>query len=127
MPKKKPMPPTDESFGVRLARLRRQAGFTQQSLGEQIGLSQRMVAYYERQTSHAPDYLLATLADLLGVSLDELLGVKTSKPSTPQKTSNQRLWRRFRQIEKLPPRDRRQLLALVDAMLERHRLLQKAG
>jgi len=126
MPKKMPVQQPEETFGFRLARLRHKVGLTQQELGDQIGLSQRMVAYYEGQSARAPDHLLAAIAEVLGVSTDELLGVKSSSGS-PQKPSNQRLWRRFRQIEKLPPRDRRQLLAMVDAMLERHRLLQKAS
>jgi len=41
------------------------------------------------------------------------------------KPSNQRLWRRFRQIEKLPVRERRQLLAIVDAILERPELVMR--
>jgi transcriptional regulator with XRE-family HTH domain len=128
MPKKKhkTVSSQEESFGERLARLRKQAGFTQQELGEQLGISQRMVAYYEGQTDRAPDHLLATLADLLGVSTDVLLGVRTPAAASP-KPNNQRLWRRFKEIEKLPVRERKQILALVDAMLERHRLLQKAS
>ncbi len=128
MPKKKhkTVSAQDESFGERLARLRKQAGFTQQELGEQLGISQRMVAYYEGQTARAPDHLLPALADLLGISTDLLLGVRTPSVASP-KPNNQRLWRRFKQIEKLPVRERKQILALVDAMLERHRLLQKAS
>lgn len=126
MPKKKPMSAAEETFGKRLARLRKQAGFTQRELGDQLGISQRMVAYYEGQTSRAPDHLLNQLAEILGVSTDLLLGRPAASP-TKAKPNNQRIWRRVQQIEKLPLKERRQLLAIVDAVLDRHRLLQKAS
>lgn len=121
--KKKPVQPSGEAFGQRLARIRKRVGFTQRELGEQIGLSQRMVAYYEGQTEYPPAHILPLLVEALGVSADELLGIKAEKQSP--RASNQRLWRRFKQIEKLPPRERKQLLGIIDAVLERHRLAQR--
>jgi transcriptional regulator with XRE-family HTH domain len=121
--KKQPVQPSGEAFGQRLARIRKRIGFTQRELGEQIGLSQRMVAYYEGQTEYPPAHILPLLVEALGVSADELLGIKPEKQSP--RGSNQRLWRRFKQIEKLPPRERKQLLGIIDAVLERHRLAQR--
>jgi hypothetical protein len=43
------------------------------------------------------------------------------------KPANQRLLQRLRRIEKLPPREKKQLLALIDAFLERDALARKAG
>ena len=54
----------------------------------------------------------------------ELLGVKPAKKTKPV---NQRLWRRFRQIEKLPPKEKRQLLSVIDTFLDRDRLAQRGG
>lgn len=124
MPKKKMVVSSAESFGDRLARLRREAGYSQRELGELVGLSQRMVAYYEGQTEHPPTQLLPVLAEVLGVSADQLLGIKLAKASV--KSANQRLWRRFKQIEKLPPRERKQLLAVIDTFLDRNRLARQA-
>ena len=121
--KKKPVQPSGEAFGQRLTRCRKRVGFTQRELGEQIGLSQRMVAYYEGQTEYPPAHILPLLVEALGVSADELLGIKAEK-QTPR-AANQRLWRRFKEIEKLPPKERRQLLGIVDAVLDRHRLTQR--
>jgi transcriptional regulator with XRE-family HTH domain len=123
MPKRKPVTPRSETFGKRLARLRRDAGYSQRELGEQLGISQRMVAYYEGQTEHPPAQLIPGIAEVLGVSADVLLGLKPVKAEG--RASNQRLWRRFKQIEKLPPTERRQLLGIIDAVLDRHRLVQR--
>jgi len=111
-----------ESFGERLARLRKAAGYTQRELAAEIDISQRMVAYYEVQTDYPPAHLLPVLVDALGVSADELLGIAPTRPGKSKTPANQRLWRRFRQIEKLPAKDRRQLLGLIDTFLERDRL-----
>jgi len=112
-----------EAFGQRLARLRKNAGLTQRDLAAQLGISHRMVAYYEVQTDQPPAHLLPTLTEIFGVSTDELLGVKPLREDS--KPSNQRLWRRFRQIEHLPAKDRKYLLGIIDAVLDRHRM-QKA-
>jgi len=59
----------------RLAELRRERGFSQESLAEQLGLSRQAVSNWERAES-APDMgNLIALADLYGVTLDELLRV----------------------------------------------------
>ena len=122
--KSPPVPADAEPFGIRLARLRRQAGFSQRQLAAQLGISQRMVAYYEGQTDRPPADLLPLLSEVLGTTTDQLLGIKPAK-ATPR-IANQRLWRRFKQIEKLPPAERRHLLGVIDAVLERYRPARSA-
>ena len=59
----------------RLAELRRERGFSQEGLAEQLGLARQAVSKWERAES-APDMgNLIALADLYGVTLDELLRV----------------------------------------------------
>jgi DNA-binding XRE family transcriptional regulator len=50
-----------ESFGDRLARLRQAAGLSQRDLAAEVGISQRMVAYYEKETGHPPTHLFPLL------------------------------------------------------------------
>lgn len=113
MPKQKIDELTD--FGKRLVKLRKAAGYTQTELAKELDVTQRMISYYEGQTEYPPAALLPKLATVLGVSTDELLGIaplkKTKKPDT-------RLQRRFQQIEKLPAKDRRQLIQLIDRFIE---------
>lgn len=113
-----------EPFGALMARIRKEAGFSQRDLAKELGITQRMVAYYEGQSEHPPAHLLPALAELFGLSTDQLLGIKPPKPTRP---ANQRLLHRMRQIEKLPAREKKQLLALIDAFLERDALARKAG
>ena len=123
MPRKKKLdlyPKSKESFGQRLARLRTAAGFSQRSLAADIGISQRMVAYYEKQTVFPPTHLLPLLVNSLGVSADELLGIVEVKQKVTNRDS--RLWRRFNDVSKLPPLVRSQIVLIIDAFLEREKL-----
>jgi transcriptional regulator with XRE-family HTH domain len=113
------------SFGARLAELRQQAGYTQVELAEELGISQRMVAYYEGQTEHPPTTLLPELARVLGVSADALLGVEAVAKRTKPKDT--RLQRRLQQLEKLGAKEKRQILQLLDTFLENQKLKQRVG
>jgi transcriptional regulator with XRE-family HTH domain len=116
MPKRKMQLKEDvESFGERLARLRKAAGFSQRELATELGISYRMVAYYEGETEHPPTHLLPHLAKALGVSADELMGLEKTKKNG--RTQDTRLWRRFSQVEKLPPPKRKQIVQILDAFL----------
>lgn len=123
MPKRKTE--TTTTFGARLAELRKAAGFTQQELADELGISQRMVAYYEGQTSHPPTTLLPDIARALGVTADALLGV--TPIAKARKPASSRLERRLKQLEKLEPRKKRQVLQLLDTFIESDRLKRKVG
>jgi transcriptional regulator with XRE-family HTH domain len=122
--KRTPTSDTGERFGERLARFRQAAGFSQRDLAAEIGISQRMVAYYEKETQHPPTQLLPVLAKALGVSADQLMGLEKVKEEGKQRDN--RLWRRFSQVEKLPPPKRKQIVQILDAFLESEKL-KKAG
>jgi transcriptional regulator with XRE-family HTH domain len=111
-------------FGARLAELRKAAGVTQTALAAEIGISQRMMAYYEGPVAQPPANLLPLIARALGVSIDALLGVETSPRRA--KATDTRLQRRLAQIEKLSVQERRQILQVLDALIERGQLKQKA-
>ncbi len=65
-----------ETMGKFIAELRRASGMTQKELAEKLNVSDKAVSRWERDES-APDLsLIPTLADLLGVTCDELLRTK---------------------------------------------------
>jgi len=103
------------AFGKRLVKLRKAAGYTQTELAQELSITQRMVSYYEGQTEYPPSALLPKLARLLGVTSDELLGIQPLKKARKPDT---RLQRRFQQIEKLPTKDKRQMVQVIDTLLK---------
>lgn len=69
-------------FGNRLAQLRKQNGYSQESLAEKLGLSRQAISKWERGESTPDTDTLIMLAKLYGVSLDELVGHTPSAPRT---------------------------------------------
>ena len=63
-----------ETFGERFSRLRKQRGLTQEELGEKFGISGQAVSKWENDASMPDISILPELSDVLGVSLNELLG-----------------------------------------------------
>lgn len=69
-----------ETLGKRIASLRKEKGLTQEQLAEKVGVSAQAVSKWENDISCPDITLLPLLADLFGVSVDELLGVKPVEP-----------------------------------------------
>lgn len=109
--------PQTQGFGDRLARLRKDAGYTQQQLADEIGASRRQVAYYEGESEHPPASLLIALARALNVTTDQLLGMKTGRGKAATPAVSTRLERRLKLIERMPPKPKQQLLGLIDTFL----------
>jgi transcriptional regulator with XRE-family HTH domain len=123
MPKQKA--PEATTFGQRLLALRNAMALTQQQLADEVGVSRRMIAYYEGQSEHPPTTLLPALARALQVSADALLGLA---PTTQRngRVRDTRMQRRLQQIATLPAEERRQILQLVDAFIERGQLKRRS-
>ncbi len=111
-------------FGKRLANLRKEAGYTQTELAKELGVTQRMISYYEGHTEYPPSALLPSLAHLLGVTSDELLGITPIKKS---KKPDTRIQRRMAQIEKMNAAKRRQVLQIIDTFIEADQIKAKAS
>jgi transcriptional regulator with XRE-family HTH domain len=112
-------------FGARLSALRKAAGYTQQELAQELGVPRRMVAYYEGETEHPPAALLPGLAAALRVSTDELLGAAPLRRRAAK--AHSRLQRRMQQIERMHPNEKRQVLQILDALIEREQLRASKG
>lgn len=106
------------SFGERLASLRKAAGFTQVELAAELGISQRMVAYYESPAATPPANLLPQIAAALGVSIDELFGMSNRRRLVKQ-DGDSRMRRRLLAIEKLDVAEKHQVLQVIHAFIER--------
>ena len=110
-----PLPPFDETPGERLARIRRERGFTQRELAGRTGLIQTLVSDYERGKLRLNADILLRFATALEVSTDELL--QPGGPKAARKPSRKVL-RRLEQIEGLPARQQMTLLRTIDLSLE---------
>jgi len=64
-----------ETIAQRLVRLRREKGITQVEMAQLLGVSQSVVSDYERGGLRLHGELIAKVAEILGVSADEILGL----------------------------------------------------
>lgn len=110
-----------ETLGHRIARLRREKGLTQTELAERLKVSQPVVSDYENDVIRLPADVVMQIADILGASTDELLGMKaaTARASGNANIKNRRLFRRMQEIEKLPRRDQEALLRTIEAFISK--------
>ncbi len=114
--KLKPVDMGDESLGQRLARLRKQRGWTQKQIAERTGLIQELVSNYETDKLRLNADMILRFAEVLEVSTDELLrGSKAT--GAAKKQPSIKLVRRMEQIEALPLYEQRALLTTIDKFL----------
>ena len=101
----------------RLARLRKERGWTQEELAERVSITQRLVSDYERGRLRLNADVVVRFADALEVATDELLRPNGRKAPLRPKPSL-RLQRRMERIEKLPPHQQNYLLKTIDGFLK---------
>ena len=69
-----------QTMGKRIMQLRKEKGYTQEQLAEMMGVSAQAVSKWENDVSCPDISILPMLAEKLGVTTDELLGVKPIEP-----------------------------------------------
>lgn len=112
----KPAQDNEETFGERLARLRKERGWTQQELAERAGIIQALISDYERDKLRLNADIIVRFANALEITTDELLRPHTSKPL--RRKPSLRVQRRMEKIEKLPPHQQNYLLKTIDGFLK---------
>ncbi len=94
------------------------AGLTQKDVAEQMGASQRAVAHWETNSVALRAEQLAALADVLGVTVDYLMG---RADVLPQKSLHGGKTRQlFEEVSALPRAQQQRILDVVQAMLAQH-------
>jgi transcriptional regulator with XRE-family HTH domain len=106
-----------ETLGQRIARIRKDRGFTQVELSEKIGIIQSIVSAIERDERKMSAEMAVRFALALSVNMDELLAPAQNMPKGSRKSSRKVL-RRLEQIEDLPRTQQVVLLRTIDIFLE---------
>jgi transcriptional regulator with XRE-family HTH domain len=121
MPRKSKLelPPLDlgpGTLGKRIARIRKEKGYTQVELAEKIGIIQALVSDYELDKLRPYYDVVIRFAQALDVSTDELLGLEPS--NTKESTTDIKLTRRIKKIKSLPPSQQKTLLKTIDTFIK---------
>lgn len=98
-------------IGNKITELRKQKGWSQGELANQISASREAIGKYERGEAIPSVETAKNIADIFDVSLDYLVG-DVLKPSF-----DKRMVERLQDFELLSEQDREHLFALLDAFL----------
>jgi transcriptional regulator with XRE-family HTH domain len=108
----------------RLRQLRETAGLSQRELARQIGEDHSNVGFWERTGNLPRSNVLVPLAQALGVSVDELLGVAKPKASGAPGGRARQL---FAAVNKLPRRQQEKIFDILHPFVRDHLNEQKVG
>jgi transcriptional regulator with XRE-family HTH domain len=114
----------DEQFfkalGVRIAQARKDHGLTQQDLAAELGVAQQTLAHYEVGRARVAASMLPTLARLLTLSLDELMGQSVAPRATrgSKRGPASRLQQQIEALAQLPKAKQQFVSQMLDTVLE---------
>ena len=103
-------------FPKRLAALRKERGYTQQALADDVGIHVSQLKRYEAGSSQPTLDVLRKLAVALRVSADLLLFDRDERGPEGD------LRFQFEAIERMPKEDKRVVVALIDAFLKKQQI-----
>ncbi|MBR4050349.1 MAG: helix-turn-helix domain-containing protein [Clostridia bacterium] len=75
-----------ETLGAKIARLRKEKGYTQEEFSQLLDVTAQAVSKWENDISCPDIMLLPKISQLLGVSIDEMLGNSAPKAETAEET-----------------------------------------
>ena len=104
----------EKSPVVDLAGLREQAGLTVRELGRRLDLHHTTILQWERAGRVAKAEFLVPMAELLGVTIEELLGQPKPRRAT---APGGKLGELFRQVGELPRRQQQRIAEVVEDMV----------
>ena len=112
-----PIPWFMANFAQRLRDLRTARNLTQTRLAELLAISPRVYSRWETGDVTPRFDTIVRLADILGVSLDELAGRK--EVSTESTIRNPELNRLYKKVDQLSDEDQKALLVVLDSLVKR--------
>lgn len=101
----------------RLKTLREAAGLSIRELARQIGEDHSNVRYWEISGKPPRSELLPAIAQALGVTVEDLLGVPKSRRGT---APSSRTGRAFEAVARLPRRQQKKIVEVVEAFVAQH-------
>lgn len=109
----------DEKFfkelGLRMASARKAQSLTQQQLADRLGIAQQTYAQYETGRARIQAAMLPKLAQDLGLTMDELMGLSAGTRTKPGPSS--KLEMQIERLRELPKAKQQLLMAMLDAAI----------
>jgi transcriptional regulator with XRE-family HTH domain len=112
------------TFGEKLRRLRKERDWSQDDLGQQVGIHGRHVGKYEIGRAMPNAGTVVKLAQLLDVSIDYLLRDDLEREASTGTTAlrDRGLLSQFEAVEQMSDDDRHVISSLIDAYIKKQRI-----
>jgi len=105
----------DNDTFVDLAKMREDVGLTLRGLADELGISHTAIMKWEKAGKVHKTEFLIPLSQILGVSIEELLGQPNPRKSaTP---AGGKLGQMFREVSELPRSQQNRIMSFIDDML----------
>lgn len=104
-----------KTLGARIAQLRKEAGLSQQAMADALQIPQQTYANYEVARARPPVSLLPQLAQLFGISVDELLGLH--KSAAAKRGPTPQLQQKIERLSRLPKAKQKFVLEMLEGVL----------
>ena len=116
-------------FGKSLREIRKKNGWTQEQLAKKLNTTKQVISKYENSQRSPNIYIAREYADVLGVSLAEMLGqevtaeetaeiVSVATKATVPITSEARILSAG--VDRMPEEERKKLLQMVELMFDQY-------
>ena len=110
-------------FAEKLAKFRKDKGFTQQELAQRAGIGIAQMRRYEKGNSSPTLEVIKNIAKTLAVTTDELI-FDEGEGIVPSKIQDKELLEQFEQIATLTPQDIEALKTIIESMIIKSNLQQ---
>jgi transcriptional regulator with XRE-family HTH domain len=114
------------TLGEKILKLRKEKGWSQDKLGDKIGVYGRRVSLYENDKSTPSAETLQKLADIFEVSLDYLLS-DSPKNITGIPIKDPSLIPYFEELDQLDEDDKKTIKSMIEALAMRKKVKEMAG
>lgn len=104
-----------KEIGQRITRLRKEMNLTQVQLAEFLGISQQYMQAFESGNRKVAASMLPKLAQLFGISVDELVGMKEA---VVKRGPTPKLKRQIEQVALLPKSKQKFVSEMLDTVIQ---------
>ena len=105
-----------KELGHKIATLRKEQRITQVQLAEILGISQQYMQAFEAGRRKVPSSMLPTLAEVLAVSVEELIGIATTQ--NKKRGPAPKLLKQIEQISQLPKTKQKFVMDMLDTVIQ---------